>query len=79
MTVLVSHPQELKAVQAQLERVAKEELAAAGATVHYKFGTMIELPRAALVADQIAEDAEFFSYGTNDLTQTVFGFSRDDA
>jgi pyruvate,orthophosphate dikinase len=79
MTVLVSHPQELKAVQAQLERVAREELATAGATVHYKFGTMIELPRAALVADQIAEDAEFFSYGTNDLTQTTFGFSRDDA
>ncbi len=79
MTVLVSHPQELRAVQAQLERAAKEELQAAGVAVHYKFGTMIELPRAALVADQIAEDAEFFSYGTNDLTQTTFGFSRDDA
>src|SRR5207253_1315693 len=47
--------------------------------VHYKFGTMIEIPRAALTAEQIAEDAEFFSFGTNDLTQTVFGYSRDDA
>jgi len=47
--------------------------------VHYKLGTMIELPRAALIADQIAEYAEFFSFGTNDLTQTVFGISRDDA
>ena len=79
MTVLVSHPQELRVMQEQLERVAKEEIERAGVTVHYKFGTMIELPRAALVADQIAEQAEFFSFGTNDLTQTTFGFSRDDA
>jgi pyruvate, orthophosphate dikinase len=50
-----------------------------GVHVHYKFGTMIEVPRAALVAGQIAKDAEFFSFGTNDLTQTTFGFSRDDA
>ena len=47
--------------------------------VPYKFGTMIEMPRAALMADEIAETAEFFSFGTNDLTQTTFGFSRDDA
>jgi pyruvate,orthophosphate dikinase len=79
MTVLVGHRNELLAVQEQLERVAKEEIERAGVTVHYKFGTMIELPRAALVADQIAEKAEFFSFGTNDLTQTAFGFSRDDA
>ena len=79
MTVLVGHRNELEVVQEQLERVAKEEIAKAGVTVHYKFGTMIELPRAALVADQIAEKAEFFSFGTNDLTQTAFGFSRDDA
>ena len=51
----------------------------AGSEVDYKFGTMIEMPRAALTADQIAEMAEFFSFGTNDLTQTTFGFSRDDA
>ncbi|HTE03341.1 MAG TPA: putative PEP-binding protein, partial [bacterium] len=51
----------------------------AGVSVRYLFGTMIEIPRACLVADQIAEIAEFFSFGTNDLTQTIFGFSRDDA
>jgi pyruvate,orthophosphate dikinase len=79
MTVLVSHRNELTVVQEQLERVAQEELAQAGVPVPYKFGTMIELPRAALVADQIAAKAEFFSFGTNDLTQTAFGFSRDDA
>ncbi|HYB74765.1 MAG TPA: pyruvate, phosphate dikinase, partial [Candidatus Sulfotelmatobacter sp.] len=79
MTVLVGHRNELTVVQEQLERVAKEEIERAGVTAHYKFGTMIELPRAALVADQIAEKAEFFSFGTNDLTQTAFGFSRDDA
>ena len=51
----------------------------AGVQVEYKFGTMIEVPRAALTADQIAEYAEFFSFGTNDLTQMTFGYSRDDA
>ncbi len=54
-------------------------MAAAGVTVPFTVGTMIELPRAALVADQIAQEAEFFSFGTNDLTQTVYGLSRDDA
>jgi pyruvate,orthophosphate dikinase len=59
--------------------VAKAVQEEQGVEVPYKFGTMIELPRAALVAGQIARDAEFFSFGTNDLTQTTFGFSRDDA
>ena len=59
--------------------MAKEVFAEAGATIEYSVGTMIELPRAALVADKIAEIADFFSFGTNDLTQTMFGLSRDDA
>jgi pyruvate,orthophosphate dikinase len=54
-------------------------MAECGATIDYKFGTMIEIPRAALTADEIAEHAEFFSFGTNDLTQTTYGISRDDA
>ncbi len=61
------------------ERVAKEVFAAAGRTVEYHFGTMIELPRAAIMAHELAEPAEFFSFGTNDLTQTTLGISRDDA
>jgi pyruvate,orthophosphate dikinase len=61
-----------------VRRVAEEVFAAKGAKVDYMVGTMIELPRAALVADEIAQEAEFFSFGTNDLTQTTFGFSRDD-
>ena len=60
-------------------QVAKEVFAAEKTEVPYKFGTMIELPRAALLADQLAESAEFFSFGTNDLTQTTMGLSRDDA
>jgi pyruvate,orthophosphate dikinase len=59
--------------------VARDVMQREGVDVDYKFGTMIEVPRGALVAGQIAEFAEFFSFGTNDLTQTVFGFSRDDA
>jgi pyruvate,orthophosphate dikinase len=62
-----------------VDKVAKEVFAAAGRTLEYSVGTMIELPRAALTADAIAEVADFFSFGTNDLTQTVFGLSRDDA
>ncbi|MBR4767575.1 MAG: pyruvate, phosphate dikinase, partial [Lachnospiraceae bacterium] len=58
---------------------ADEIIAASGKTLEYTVGTMIELPRAALLADEIAESAEFFSFGTNDLTQMTFGFSRDDA
>jgi pyruvate,orthophosphate dikinase len=62
-----------------VESVAKEVLSETGVEVDYKFGTMIEVPRAALTADEMAGEAEFFSFGTNDLTQTTFGISRDDA
>jgi pyruvate,orthophosphate dikinase len=60
-------------------RVADEIIKASGTDLHYQVGTMIEIPRAALTADEIAKEAEFFSFGTNDLTQMTFGFSRDDA
>ncbi len=79
MIPLVGHVNELKEVRRQLEAAAKEIAGVGGEAVAYKFGTMIELPRAALTAGQIASVAEFFSFGTNDLTQTTFGFSRDDA
>ena len=80
MIPLVGHVNELKEVRRQLEAAAKEIAGEEGnSAVAYKFGTMIELPRAALTAHQIATVAEFFSFGTNDLTQTTFGFSRDDA
>jgi len=79
MIPLVGHVNELKEVRRQLEAVAQEITAEEGSAVAYKFGTMIELPRAALTADQIAPVADFFSFGTNDLTQTTFGISRDDA
>ena len=79
MIPLVGHVNELKEVRRQLEAVAKEITARAGTAIEYKFGTMIELPRAALTANQIASVADFFSFGTNDLTQTTFGISRDDA
>jgi pyruvate, orthophosphate dikinase len=79
MIPLVGHVNELKTVQTQLEAVAKKVVAEQGAEIDYMFGTMIEIPRAALVADQLAEYAQFFSFGTNDLTQMTFGFSRDDA
>jgi pyruvate,orthophosphate dikinase len=79
MIPLISHVNELKSVQTVLERVAKEVMAEKGVSIDYMFGTMIEIPRAAITADQIAEYAEFFSFGTNDLTQMTFGFSRDDA
>jgi pyruvate,orthophosphate dikinase len=79
MIPLVGHVNELKEVRRQLESVAEEIAKEAGKPIDYKFGTMIELPRAALTADQIAPVADFFSFGTNDLTQTTFGFSRDDA
>jgi pyruvate,orthophosphate dikinase len=59
--------------------VAKQVFGETGVEVDYKFGTMIEVPRAALTADELASEAEFFSFGTNDLTQTTFGISRDDA
>jgi pyruvate,orthophosphate dikinase len=62
-----------------VDKIAEEVFAEAGHRIEYSVGTMIELPRAALIADKIAEIADFFSFGTNDLTQTVFGLSRDDA
>ncbi len=79
MIPLVGFESELKLLRALLERVAQETMQEAGVEVPYLFGTMIELPRAALTAGEIANDAEFFSFGTNDLTQTTLGFSRDDA
>ena len=79
MIPLTSHVNELRVQQTGLESVAKEVMAEQGVEIQYKFGTMIEIPRAALTADEMAEVAEFFSFGTNDLTQTVFGISRDDA
>jgi pyruvate,orthophosphate dikinase len=79
MIPLVGVKKELDITRAQVEKVAKEVFAEQGQTLDYTVGTMIELPRAALVADKIAEVADFFSFGTNDLTQTTFGLSRDDA
>ncbi|MBQ6678704.1 MAG: pyruvate, phosphate dikinase, partial [Lachnospiraceae bacterium] len=79
MIPLVGERKELKYVKNYVAKTADEEIAAAGIDMHYKVGTMIEIPRAALTADEIAKEAEFFSFGTNDLTQMTFGFSRDDA
>jgi pyruvate, orthophosphate dikinase len=79
MIPLVGTRRELEITRAQIDKVAAEVFAEAGATIEYTVGTMIELPRAALIADKIAEVGDFFSFGTNDLTQTVFGLSRDDA
>ncbi|WOI52790.1 pyruvate, phosphate dikinase [Parvularcula sp. LCG005] len=79
MVPLVATVSELRILKARIEAVAKEVFTEKGQTLEYTIGTMIELPRAALTADQIAGEAEFFSFGTNDLTQTTFGLSRDDA
>ena len=79
MIPLVSHANELGVLQEQLQRIAKKVEQERGSSVAYKFGTMIEVPRAALTASAVAEHAEFFSFGTNDLTQTTYGYSRDDA
>jgi pyruvate,orthophosphate dikinase len=79
MIPLVGHVNELKLEREKLEAVAKQVMAEEGIEVEYMFGTMIEIPRAALTADEIAEYADFFSFGTNDLTQMTFGYSRDDA
>ncbi len=79
MIPLVSHVNELRLEREDLERVAKEVMAEEGIEVDHKFGTMIETPRGAITAGELAEYAEFFSFGTNDLTQMSFGFSRDDA
>ncbi|MFH1285420.1 MAG: pyruvate, phosphate dikinase [Candidatus Micrarchaeota archaeon] len=79
MIPLVGNVRELKLLRTVVENVANRIIKEAGVTLPYTIGTMIEIPRAALTADQIAEVAEFFSFGTNDLTQTALGFSRDDA
>jgi pyruvate, orthophosphate dikinase len=79
MIPLVGHVNELSETRALLEAEARAVESAAGVEVDYKFGTMIEVPRGALTADEIAHHASFFSFGTNDLTQMTFGYSRDDA
>jgi pyruvate,orthophosphate dikinase len=79
MIPLVGHVNELVATQTLLEAEAAAVVAKAGVKIDYKFGTMIEIPRACWVADDIAKHAQFFSFGTNDLTQMTFGYSRDDA
>jgi pyruvate,orthophosphate dikinase len=79
MIPLVGEVKELKYVKDVVVKTADQVIKEAGVTMDYKVGTMIEIPRAALTADEIAREAEFFSFGTNDLTQMTFGFSRDDA
>ena len=79
MIPLVGDVKELKYVKNVVVKTADEEIAAAGIDLKYEVGTMIEIPRAALTADEIAKEAEFFCFGTNDLTQMTYGFSRDDA
>ncbi len=78
MIPLVGHVKELRDQKAIVKRVAEETMRAQGVKIKYLVGTMIEVPRGAMTADQIAQEAEFFSFGTNDLTQLTFGFSRDD-
>ena len=79
MIPLTGHINELHFIQPKLEEIAEQVMEEKGVEFDYKFGTMIEIPRAGLTADEIAETAEFFSFGTNDLTQFTFGYSRDDA
>jgi pyruvate,orthophosphate dikinase len=79
MIPLVATQKELTILKARVDAIGAEVMAAAGTTIAYMVGTMIELPRAALKADEIARDAAFFSFGTNDLTQTTLGISRDDS
>ena len=79
MIPIVSHVNELKWLRPRLRAVASKTREALGIYVTYLFGTMIEVPRAALTADEVATEAEFFSFGSNDLTQMTFAFSRDDA
>ena len=79
MIPLIAHSNELRVEKELLEAEARAVMEEQGVKVAYQFGTMIEIPRAALTADQLAQDAEFFSFGTNDLTQTTYGISRDDA
>ena len=79
MIPLVGEVKELKYVKKFVVETADAEIAASGIELEYEVGTMIEIPRAALTADEIAKEADFFCFGTNDLTQMTFGFSRDDA
>lgn len=79
MVPLIGNVRELKILKHKIKAVADETIKKSGISISYSIGTMIEIPRAALTADEIAEEAEFFSFGTNDLTQTTLGFSRDDA
>lgn len=79
MIAVTSHENEVKIMREMIERVGAEIMAQYAVTIDYKVGTMIELPRAAIIADKMAKYSEFFSFGTNDLTQTTFGISRDDA
>lgn len=79
MIPLIGHINELKLAKRQLEKLALEVIKDFDVKLDYKFGTMIEVPRACLIADELAKEAEFFSFGTNDLTQMTFGYSRDDA
>ncbi|HZH98991.1 MAG TPA: pyruvate, phosphate dikinase, partial [Fimbriimonadaceae bacterium] len=79
MIPLVGHVNELRVVREDLERTARQVVLEQGVEIPYSFGTMIEVPRGALTADEVAQEAEFFSFGTNDLTQMTFGFSRDDS
>jgi pyruvate,orthophosphate dikinase len=79
MIPLVGDVKELRDQKVIVDRVAEETMKAQGVKVKYLVGTMIEIPRGALTADHVAEEAQFFSFGTNDLTQLAFGFSRDDA
>jgi pyruvate,orthophosphate dikinase len=79
MIPLVCEIKELKFVKEIIVKTANEVIEKAGVKLEYKVGTMIEIPRAALTADEIAKEAEFFSFGTNDLTQMTYGLSRDDA
>jgi pyruvate,orthophosphate dikinase len=79
MIPLISEVKELKYVKKFVVETAESEIQSAGVDLEYKIGTMIEIPRAALTADEIAKEADFFSFGTNDLTQMTYGFSRDDA
>ena len=79
MIPLVGTVRELEEYEGRLVKAAEQVMEEAGVQVEYQVGTMIEVPRAALVADKIAREAEFFSFGTNDMTQMTFGYSRDDA
>jgi len=79
MLPLIGHVNEMKVLRDKVEKIVNSKVKEEGINLEYEIGTMIEVPRAALTADEIAQYADFFSYGTNDLTQTTFAYSRDDA